>query len=141
MCEAVGFSAMAEIPMVVILGQRTGPSSGIPTYSSQADLNLAIFSANGEAPRIVLAPGDLGEINLLTQQAFNLADRYQVPVILLTDKYLSESRFSEDVASFEKIEVKIDRAKDIQKVKRIILDMPLNQTGFQIAPYPEKSAL
>lgn len=136
MCETVGFSAMAEIPMVVILGQRTGPSSGIPTYSSQADLNLAIFSANGEPPRIVLAPGDLGEINLLTQQAFNLADRYQVPVILLTDKYLSETRFSEDVASFEKIKVKIDRGKRYLKSTRDYFRYAIESDGISSRALP-----
>lgn len=111
MNEAIGFSAMAEVPMVIILGQRTGPSSGIATYSSQADLDFAIFSGNGEAQKIVLTPGDLGDAKLLTQEAFNLADQYQVPVLVLTDKYLSESRFSTDQSLYQKIKVRVNRGK------------------------------
>lgn len=140
MCEAVGFSAMAEIPMVIILGQRTGPSSGIPTYNSQADLNLAIFSGNGDAPKIVLAPGDLSEINLLTQQAFNLADRYQVPVILLTDKYLSETRFSEDKVLFEKTKVKIDRGKKYLKNNKNYFRYAIESDGISSRALPGEAS-
>ena len=115
MSEAVGFASMAEIPLVVILGQRTGPSSGIPTYSSQADLNQAIFSTHGEAEKIVLAPGDLKEVLFLTQEAFNLADKYQLPVIILTDKYLSETRLSISKMILDQVEVKIDRGYKFKK--------------------------
>jgi len=115
MGEAVGFASMAEIPLVIILGQRTGPSSGIPTYSSQADLNQAIFSTHGEAEKIVLAPGDLKEVLLLTQEAFNLADKYQLPVIILTDKYLSETHFSISKKILDQVKVKIDRGARFKK--------------------------
>jgi len=121
MVEGLGMAGMAEIPIVVVLGQRTGPSTGIATYSSQADLKFAINAGQGEFPRIVLTPGDLAELYRLGAEAFNLAEIYQVPVILLTDKYLAESRFSET-----KIEtkVKIDRgrvAKDFKDYKRYLL--------------------
>jgi len=96
MIEGIGMAGIAEIPIVIILGQRTGPSTGMATFSSQSDLNFAIYGGHGEFPRIVLAPGDLKEAYFLGQEAFNLAEHYQVPVILLTDKYLAESRFSED---------------------------------------------
>jgi len=111
MGEAIGFSSMAEIPLVVILGQRTGPSSGMATYSSQADLNFAINSSHGEGQKIVFAPGDLAEISQLTQTAFNLADKFQIPVIILTDKFLSESIFSSAKAELDQIKIKIDRGK------------------------------
>lgn len=94
MVEGVGLAGIAEIPLVIILGQRTGPSSGMATYSSQSDLNFAIYGGHGEFPRIVLTPGDLKELQSLGVEAFILAERYQVPVILMTDKYLAESRFS-----------------------------------------------
>ncbi|PJC29109.1 2-oxoacid:acceptor oxidoreductase subunit alpha, partial [Candidatus Shapirobacteria bacterium CG_4_9_14_0_2_um_filter_40_11] len=94
MVEGLGMAGMAEIPIVCVVGQRTGPSTGMATYSSQADLNFVINAGQGEFPRIVLAPGDIGECFRLGAEAFNLAECYQVPVILLTDKYLAESRFS-----------------------------------------------
>jgi len=110
MSEAVGFSSMAEIPLVVILGQRSGPSSGMPTYTGQTDLNFAINPGHGEFEKIVLAPGDLKEAMSLSQEAFNMADKYQVPVIVLTDKYLSESRFSTS-ENLDKINIEIDRGR------------------------------
>jgi len=94
MVEGLGMAGMAEIPLVCIVGQRTGPSTGMATFSSQADLNFVINAGQGEFPRIVLAPGDIGECKRLGEEAFDLAEKYQVPVILLTDKYLAESRFS-----------------------------------------------
>jgi len=87
-------AGIAEIPLVIVLGQRTGPSTGMATYSSQADLNFAVNAGQGEFPRIILTPGDLAELYRLGAEAFNLAEEYQVPVILMTDKYLAESRFS-----------------------------------------------
>jgi 2-oxoglutarate ferredoxin oxidoreductase subunit alpha len=114
MTEAVGFSGMAEIPLVIIFGQRTGPSSGLPTYTSQGDLNFAINSSHGEFPKIIFAPGDLEEIARLTPEAFNLADKYQIPVIILTDKYLSENRFT-SANDFNKIKIKINRGKRFSK--------------------------
>jgi len=110
MCEAVGFSSMAEIPLVVVLGQRSGPSSGMPTYSGQSDLNLAINPGHGDFPKIVLAPGDLQEAMNLGQTAFNLAEKYQLPVIVLADKYMCESRFSSGKGLDEKT-IEIDHGK------------------------------
>ena len=94
MVEGLGMAGIAEIPLVIVLGQRTGPSTGMATYSSQADLNFALSAGQGEFPRIILTPGDLRELSFLGAEAFNLAEVYQVPVILMTDKYLAESRFS-----------------------------------------------
>jgi len=111
MVEGLSLAGMAEIPVVIILGQRTGPSTGMATFSSQADLNFAIHAGQGEFPRIVLAPGDLREAYRLAGEAFNLAERYQVPVILLTDKYLAESRLSVLAEDFKKVKIVIDRGK------------------------------
>ena len=110
MTEALGMAGMAEIPVVVVLGQRTGPSTGMATFSSQADLNFTISAGQGEFPRIILAPGDLGEAYHLGVEAFNLAEIYQVPVILLTDKYLAETRFSTKAEGLEK-KIVINRGK------------------------------
>lgn len=111
MTEALGMAGMAEIPVVIVLGQRTGPSTGMATFSSQADLNFAISAGQGEFPRIILAPGDLEEVYQLGAEAFNLAEIYQVPVILLTDKYLAESQFTVSEKELKKAKVVINRGK------------------------------
>lgn len=117
MIEGVGMAGIAEIPIVVIVGQRTGPSTGMATFSSQADLNFAIYGGHGEFPRIVLSPGDLKEASFLGAEAFNLAEYYQLPVILLTDKYLAESRFSVDEGELE-----VPRVPRVSKVSRALED-------------------
>lgn len=91
MTEALGLAAMSETPIVIVVAQRPGPSTGMPTFTSQGDLRFALHASQGEFPRVVLAPGDVEEAFYLTIKAFNLAWRYQIPVIILTDKYLAES--------------------------------------------------
>jgi 2-oxoglutarate/2-oxoacid ferredoxin oxidoreductase subunit alpha len=89
MVEVLGLAVMAEIPCVVVDAQRGGPSTGMPTKNEQGDLNLSVFGAHGDAPRIVLAPGDVEECLYYIIHAFNLAERYQCPVIFLTDQSLA----------------------------------------------------
>lgn len=91
MIEGVSLAGMLEIPVVIHLGQRPGPATGLPTRTEQADLELALYSGHGEFPRIVFAPGNLKDAFSLTQKAFNLADKYQIPVFVLTDQYLIDS--------------------------------------------------
>ena len=85
---------MTEIPLVIFLSQRPGPATGMPTWTEQGDLLFAVFSGHGEFPKIVLAPGDNEEMIELTAKAYNLADQYQLPVIVMSDMYLSESHKS-----------------------------------------------
>lgn len=92
MTEGLSFSAMAEIPMVFYLSQRPGPGTGVATYTSQGDLNLALHAGHGEFFRMVLTPGDNGESVKLTNDAFYFSHKYRIPSILLTDKHLSESK-------------------------------------------------
>lgn len=94
MTEAVSYAGVAEIPIVVFVSQRPGPATGMPTWTEQAELLFAVHSGHGEFPKIVLAPGDVEEMLELTVKAFDLADIYQTPVIVLSDKYLSESHIS-----------------------------------------------
>lgn len=89
--EAVSLSGITETPCVIHIAQRPGPGTGLPTRTEQADLNLAVYSGHGEFPRIVLAPGSLTDGVLLAQQAFYLADKYQVPVFILSDQYYLDS--------------------------------------------------
>jgi 2-oxoglutarate ferredoxin oxidoreductase subunit alpha len=92
MIEALGLSAVTETPLVLVDVQRCGPSTGMPTRMEQADLNLLLYGAHGEIPRIVIAPTDIEECFYQTVRAFNLAEKYQCPVILATDQYLSQSQ-------------------------------------------------
>ncbi len=109
MTEAFSLAGMTETPLVVMLGQRTGPSTGLPTYTGQSDLLFAIHASHGEFPRIVLAPGDVQEAFDLTIDAFSLAEQFQLPVIILTDKHLLESHYTND--TFKLDNVHIDRGK------------------------------
>ncbi|MBI2076620.1 MAG: 2-oxoacid:acceptor oxidoreductase subunit alpha [Candidatus Aenigmarchaeota archaeon] len=91
MTEGLGLAAQTETPLVVVEAQRPGPATGMATHSGQGDLRFVLHASTDEFPRIVMAPGDVEECFHLTIDAFNLADKYQMPVIILTDKYLGES--------------------------------------------------
>ncbi|MBI2984593.1 MAG: 2-oxoacid:acceptor oxidoreductase subunit alpha [Candidatus Kerfeldbacteria bacterium] len=91
MTEAVGLAGMTEVGVVIIEAQRGGPSTGLPTWTEQADLRQVLHASQGDFLKIVLAPGDVEECFELTQLAFDLAERYQTPIIIMTDKYLAES--------------------------------------------------
>lgn len=88
--EAIGLAAMAEIPLVVVNVQRVGPSTGIPSKTEQADLFQAIGGTHGDAPRVVLAPADVEDNFQVAVEAFYLAEKYQLPVIVLSDQFLGE---------------------------------------------------
>ncbi len=109
MVEALGFSGMIEAPIVVVESQRTGPSTGLPTKTEQADLLFVMHASQGEFPRIVMAPRSVEEAFYLAANAFNLADRYQCPVIIMMDLFLSEH--FETVSGFDVDSIKIDRGK------------------------------
>ncbi len=94
MVEHISLAGQAEIPTVIVLGQRLDPATGAPTYTKQGNLFFAMFAGHGEFPRAVLAPGDANEAFHLAAEAMNLAWRFQIPVIILSDKHLSESTFS-----------------------------------------------
>ena len=90
MVEGLGQGGMVEAPVVVVLAQRAGPSTGVPTKTEQSDLNLALGAGQGDWPRAVIAPRNTQECFRLTTEAFNLADVYQTPIIVMSDLYLSE---------------------------------------------------
>ncbi|OGT11811.1 MAG: 2-oxoacid:ferredoxin oxidoreductase subunit alpha [Gammaproteobacteria bacterium GWE2_42_36] len=93
MCEGLSLSGMTETPIVISLGQRPGPATGLPTRTEQGDLNLALFAGHGEFPRVILAPGTIEQAFYLMQKAFYLADQYQIPVIVLSDQFFVDSYF------------------------------------------------
>jgi 2-oxoglutarate/2-oxoacid ferredoxin oxidoreductase subunit alpha len=93
MCEGLSLAGITETPIVISLGQRPGPATGLPTRTEQGDLNLALYAGHGEFPRIIFAPGTIEEAFYLMQKSFYLADKYQIPVIILSDQYFTDSYF------------------------------------------------
>jgi 2-oxoglutarate ferredoxin oxidoreductase subunit alpha len=89
--EGVSLAAMTETPVVVVLAQRPGPATGLPTRTEQGDLELVLHAGHGEFPRAIFAPGTIEECFYLTRRAFELAERYQGPMFLLTDQFLADS--------------------------------------------------
>jgi 2-oxoglutarate ferredoxin oxidoreductase subunit alpha len=109
MAEGIGWAGMNEVPIVVVNYQRGGPATGLPTRHEQGDLFFAIHFAHGEFPRIVIAPGDHTEYFYDAFEAFNYADRYQTPVILLTDKNIGNN--TQSILPFDESRLKIDRGR------------------------------
>ncbi|MBX4261584.1 2-oxoacid:acceptor oxidoreductase subunit alpha [Clostridium estertheticum] len=107
MVEAVGLAAMQEVPLVIAEIQRPGPVTGLPTRTEQADLKFVISSTPGEIPKMVIALREPEDAFYQTMRAFNLADKYQIPVILLGDQFLADSLRT--VKPFDFNKVKIDR--------------------------------
>ncbi len=96
MVEGISLAGMTETPIVIALAQRPGPATGLPTRTEQGDLEFALYSAHGEFPRIIFAPGTPEQAFLLTNRAFEMAEKYQIPVIILTDQYLADSEWTFD---------------------------------------------
>jgi 2-oxoglutarate ferredoxin oxidoreductase subunit alpha len=96
MVEGLSLAAMTETPVVIALGQRPGPATGLPTRTEQGELQFALYTAHGEFPRVIFAPGTPEQAFYLTNKAFDLAEKYQIPVIILTDQYLADSQWTFD---------------------------------------------
>lgn len=109
MTEGLGMAAITETPLVIAECQRPGPSTGMPTWTEQGDLRFVMHASQGDFLRVVLSPGDVAEAYNLTQVAFNLAEKYQIPVIILSDKLLAESH--ESIDDFTQFDVPIERGK------------------------------
>ncbi|MBI4991051.1 2-oxoacid:acceptor oxidoreductase subunit alpha, partial [Candidatus Gottesmanbacteria bacterium] len=109
--EAVSLAGITETPVVIVMGQRPGPATGMPTWTEQGDLLFILHAGHGEFPKILLAPGDMDEAYKLTIEAFNLADKYQTPVFIMADKYLLEGHQSIEKFKIQSSKFKIDRGK------------------------------
>ena len=103
MTEGLSLAGMSELPIVIIVGQRPGPSTGLPTYSAQTDLHFVLNAGQGEFTRFVVAPGDTEEAYYWSLQAMNLSWKYQIPAIILTDKNLGEGYFNFDLSSVPEV--------------------------------------
>ncbi|MBI4492214.1 MAG: 2-oxoacid:acceptor oxidoreductase subunit alpha [Chloroflexi bacterium] len=111
MVEAYGLAAMTETPLVIVEVQRGGPSTGLPTRTGQEDLEFALSASHGEFPRLVIAPGTVEQCFEAGYRAFNLADRYQGPVIVLSDTFLSSQGRTLDKSALDFDRVTIDRGQ------------------------------
>ncbi len=105
MVEAFGLAGISETPLVVVEAQRPGPATGLPTRTEQADLLFVLHASQDEFPRFILAPGTAREAFYQTIKAFDLAEKYQVPVVLLTDQFLADSYFTEKRFDISGVEI------------------------------------
>ena len=85
---------MTETPIVIALGQRPAPATGLPTRTEQAELIFALHTAHGEFPRVIFAPGTPEQAFYLTNKAFDIAEKYQIPAIVIFDQYLADSAWT-----------------------------------------------
>lgn len=109
MVETLGLVGMTETPLVIINVMRPGPATGLPTWTEQGDLQFVLRAAQGDFPRIIIAVGDIEEAFYLTADALNLAEIYQTPVIMLSDKFIGEGNST--VPKFDTKKIKINRGK------------------------------
>jgi 2-oxoglutarate/2-oxoacid ferredoxin oxidoreductase subunit alpha len=109
MAEALSLAGMTETPVVLVVAQRPGPSTGLPTRTEQADFNFVMHAGHGEFPRVIMAPGYPEQAFYLMTKAFNLADRYQTPIIVLGDQHFNDSFFTVDELNLQ--DITIDRGQ------------------------------
>jgi 2-oxoglutarate/2-oxoacid ferredoxin oxidoreductase subunit alpha len=103
MTEGVSLAGMAELPVVILMSQRTGPSTGLPTFTGQSDLRFVLHAGQGEFPRFIVAPGDATEAFLWSARAMDIAWHYHLPAFVLTDKTLSEGTYSTDLPPLDNL--------------------------------------
>jgi 2-oxoglutarate ferredoxin oxidoreductase subunit alpha len=121
MTEGISLSGMLETPVVVHVGQRPGPATGLPTRTEQADLDLVLYAGHGEFPRAVFAPGTLATAVEAMQRAFTVADKYQIPAFVLTDQYFLDSCASMPPVDISKYSVQKHVVKTGKDYKRYAL--------------------
>ncbi|MBN1646276.1 2-oxoacid:acceptor oxidoreductase subunit alpha [Candidatus Woesearchaeota archaeon] len=130
MVEALSLAGMAEIPLVAVNVTRAGPSTGLPTRQEQSDLQFIMNSGHGEFPKIVVCPGDPEECFYETFRAFNLAEKYQLQVIILSDKYLADANLTYE--KWDTSPLKIDRGKLLNKEDLDKMSGPLDYKAFEV---------
>ncbi len=118
MCEGISMSGIGELPAVVHLAQRPGPGTGLPTRTEQGDLNLVLYSGHGDFNRVILAPGSLEEGIILGNKAFNIADKYQIPVFLLSDFHYVNQSYNIDDIDFSNMKIENYFVKSDKDYKR-----------------------
>jgi 2-oxoglutarate ferredoxin oxidoreductase subunit alpha len=112
MTEGLSLAGMAELPIVFLMSQRTGPSTGLPTYTGQSDLMFVLHAGQGEFPRFVVAPGTPEEALYWSEIAMHIAWEFQIPAFILSDKTLSEGTYSTDLSAVPKIHREVEPVGD-----------------------------
>lgn len=123
MVEGLSLAGMTETPIVIALGQRPGPATGLPTRTEQADLLFALYAGHGEFPRLIFAPGTPEQAFKLVNKAFDLTEKYQVPAIILMDQLYADSQWTMDkvdldIFRYEDYRVRGSKFKDLKEYKR-----------------------
>jgi len=121
MTEGVSLAGMIETPVVIHVAQRPGPATGLPTRTEQGDLELVLYAGHGEFPRMIYTPGSLEEAFYLTQRAFNMADKYQVPVFILTDQYTMDTFYNIPAFDISKLSIEKHVVKTTKDYRRFAL--------------------
>lgn len=134
MTESFGMAAMGETPILVVVVQRPGPSTGLATYTAQGDLRFVLHASQGEFPRFVASPGDVKEHIYYAEVLLNLVEKFQVPGVLLTDKNLGEGYQTFDDPS--DIELNVDRGKVVRKVEGEYKRYLITDDGVSPIAYP-----
>ena len=139
MTEGLGMAGLSETPFVLVESQRTGPSTGMPTYTEQSDLRFVMHASQGEFPRLLVTPGDIDECFYETFKIFNLAERVQTPGIVLIDKHLSAS--AKTTTPWDTSKLKIERGKlmkdgEMNNAKEPVLRYKLTEDGLSPRPVP-----
>ncbi len=138
MVEGLSLAGMTETPVVIVIAQRPGPATGFPTRTEQADLHFAINAGHGEFSRIILSLGNPEQAFYLTNKAFNLAEKYQIPAIILSDQHFSDSYWTLDKLDLD--EIKIERFDDNSQWQNskpyTYKRYELNETGISPRIFP-----
>ncbi|MGC9166783.1 MAG: 2-oxoacid:acceptor oxidoreductase subunit alpha [Thermoplasmata archaeon] len=126
--EAIGLASMIEQPVVILDAMRAGPSTGMPTKTEQSDINHAVYGGHGDKPKVVIVPGNVEEAFYMTFEAFNIAEVFQGPVIILTDELISWNK--QVVNKFNIDSLKINRGK-------LLLNIESNEREFKRYEFTE----
>jgi 2-oxoglutarate ferredoxin oxidoreductase subunit alpha len=105
MSEGISLAGMAELPIVIVVGMRPGPATGMPTRTCQEDIELVLYSGAGFFPKVIFAPGSIEDAFMLTQKAFNITQEYHVPVFILQDQYLVDSYYNINSLNVDTLEI------------------------------------
>ena len=133
--EILGLATIAELPLVCVNVQRGGPSTGMPTKGEQADVYQAIFSAHGDVLRPVLAPITVNDVFGITVEAFNIAEQYQTPVIILSDQEIGQRKEIVDVIDTSRFQI-VDRRRPTEKELENYVRFRLTESGVSPVSHP-----
>ncbi|MFC2142852.1 2-oxoacid:acceptor oxidoreductase subunit alpha [Candidatus Aenigmatarchaeota archaeon] len=142
MTEGFGLASVTETPLVVVVSQRPGPGTGMATHTSQGDLKFILSASTDEAPRVIIAPGDVDDAFYYTIQAFDIAEKYQMPVVILTDKYMGESHKSTEFFDTSKIKTERKSMLINKEIKEGYLRYKITDSGISPRAIPgQKNAM